>query len=138
MKAAVIIVLSAVLAAGCHTPEPYRPESVTAMKPGFGVMIANFKYVPGTSEFPQSQVIEDAKYTAERLAAVGYQPFIVYTGGNEASLGVRASSHLLAEALAREINRVQKIDLGDGNIISVPSTRIVNLAELKVGALSEL
>ena len=52
------------------------------MPPGYGVIVANFAYHPGESSFPREQILADAKYTAERLEAKGYQSFIVYCGGN--------------------------------------------------------
>jgi len=121
-------------AAGCAHDKAYEKESVTAMQPGFGVMVATFRYVPGESKFDRQQILTDAKYAAGRLRAQGYESFVVYAGGDTARVGIRASSHHLAEALQKEFKSKGRISLGDGNTIPVADIEVKNIAELKLGA----
>ena len=109
-----------------------RPaRDVKELSPGYGVMVATFRYVPGTSTFPQSQVAADAASAAGRLLKVGYQSFTVRQGPDCVRVGLRVSTHSLAIALRRQIDQAGRIDLGGGERLRVPETEIVNLAELK-------
>lgn len=140
-ESAILAILVSVICCaffGCETNKTVGPLSVKQVPPGYGVMVASFKYVPSESKYPQGQVIYDAKYCASRLAAVGYESFIVYKGGNWARVGVRAPSHSIAEARKRQIDHDGFIDLKDGNKLKVPYSEIVNLAELAPGTVEEI
>ncbi len=129
-----VFCIAAVLAAGCAGEDPYQARNVTTMQPGYGVVLATFKYVPGESKFAPSQVASDARYAADRLALLGYQSFFVYDGSYAAKVGVRASSMSLAQALKKDFERRGSIKLGDGNSIPVANVEITNIAELKLKA----
>lgn len=127
------LLLVAAVAAGCVRYERIaRVRDVRDLPPGYAVMLATFEYVPGQSTFDRSQVVEDAYYIAGRLSVVGYQSFVADDGENRIRVGARASTHAMARALQREIERTGTIDLGDGNKLSVPEPAIINLAELKM------
>lgn len=134
----VVIALACALALGCAQTKGRETKTVKQMPPGYGVIVANFAYHPGESSFTREQILADAKYTAERLEAKGYQSFIVYCGGNTAQVGVRASTNSIAQSFKRQIDLVGKIDLGDGKVLPVPKTEIVNLAELQPGAVEKI
>lgn len=138
MRLASIALVIAFVVAGCATEEPIEPKTVKQMPPGYGVMVTNFKYVPGQSKFSKDQILYDAKYCAGRLSAIGYQAFIVYSGGNVARVGIRASSSHIAESLKKQIDRTGVIDLKDGRKLKVYKTEIVNLAELQLGTVEEI
>jgi len=136
MRPIALTVILAILAAGCATTKGYSEKSVTAMPPGYGVMIATFQFVPGKSAFSQSQIVKDAKYAVDRLAARKYDAFIVYSGGNTARVGIHEPTHAAAEALKRQLETKGSISLGDGRTIVVRDAEIVNIAELSLHALS--
>jgi hypothetical protein len=129
--AAAIVIL---VAAGCASDKTYSDKSVTKMQPGFGAIVATFKYIPGESAFPPAQILTDAKYLTGRLSAIGREPFIVYTGGNTALVGIRASSHRLAEALKAELESKKSLALGDGNTLPITTVEIKNISELQLYA----
>jgi hypothetical protein len=141
MRLATLVTLASVVcfvSLGCENSKVQGPPSVKQVPPGYGVMVASFKYVPNESKYPQGQVIYDAKYAASRLSAVGFEAFVVYKGGNWARVGVRAPSHSIAESLKRRIDHDGAIDLKDGNKLKVPYSEIVNLAELQPGTVEEI
>jgi len=132
MRGLAHLFLVAALAGGCVRYERVaRVREVEDLPPGYAVMLADFEYVPGRSEFDRSQVSEDAYYVAGRLCVVGYQSFVAYDGENRVRVGARAATRALARALFREIEQTGSIDLGDGNRLPVPHPEIVNLARLK-------
>ena len=51
---------------------------------------------------------------------------------------MRASTNSIAQSFKRQIDLVGKIDLGDGKVLPVPKTEIVNLAELQPGAVEKI
>lgn len=121
------------IAAGCARYERIaRVHDVRDLPPGYAVMLATFEYVQGQSAFARSQVIEDAHYVAARLSLVGYQSFVAVDGKDRIRVGARASTHAMARALQREIERTGTIDLGDGNKLSIRKPALINLAELKL------
>jgi hypothetical protein len=138
MRRAVAALALAAFVSGCASHGSYSDKSVTRMKPGFGVMVATFTYVPGESTFPESQVLKDAKYTVGRLEANGYEPFIVYSGSHAAQVGIRASSHRLALALKTELDAKKSLSLGDGNSIPIVDAPIKNISELQLHALDRI
>jgi len=134
-RLAFYVVAACVLAAGCAGNKPRVAQSVTAMPPGYGVIVATFRYTAGESSFPQEQIFSDARYLEGRLASRGRQAFIVYGGGNWTSVGFRAATHDEAERAKAAIEAAGTIDLGDGSTLKVPKVEIVNIAELKAYAL---
>lgn len=127
------LLLVGAVAAGCARYERIaRVHDVRDLPPGYAVMLATFEYVPGQSTFDRSQVIEDAYYVAGRLSLVGYQSFVAVDSKDRIRVGARASTHAMANSLQREIERTGRIDLGDGNKLSVPEPTVINLAELKL------
>jgi hypothetical protein len=138
MRTIALTIILAILAGGCTPTKGYSDKSVTAMRPGYGVMVATFQYVPGKSAFSQSQIVKDAEYTVDRLAALRYDAFIVYTGGNTTRVGIHEPTHAAAEGLKRQLEAKGAIALGDGRTIVVRDAEIVNIAELKLRALSTI
>jgi len=108
------------------------------MQPGYGVVVATFRYVPGASKFPQSTVLEEAKIACEALASLKYQSFIAYDGGNVARVGIRAPSHALAQIYKKEFDARGAIDLGGGQVLQLSNVEIINIAELKVRAVERI
>jgi hypothetical protein len=108
MRIAVLALALGFVFAGCVNQQAARPQTAKQMPPGYGVMVTTFKYIPGKSTFPKDQILFDAKYAAGRLSAIGYQAFIVYSGGNTASVGIRASSHQIAVSLQKQIDRTDR------------------------------
>ena len=139
MRFAAFALIVGLLLAGCTGPRRVKPQTAKQMPPGYGVMVTSFKYVPGQSKFPKDQIIYDAKYTASRLSAVGYQAFIVYSGGNTCRVGVRASSHALA-VVAPEADRPRGLHRPQGRAQApqVYKSEIKNLAELQVGTVEDI
>jgi hypothetical protein len=138
MRFTAFVLIAGLFLAGCTNPNAVKPQTAKQMPPGYGIMVTSFKYVPGQSKFPKDQIIYDAKYTASRLSAVGYQAFIVYSGGNTCRVGVRASSHALAVSMQKQIDRAGYIDLKDGRRLQVFKSEIKNLAELQVGTVEDI
>jgi len=138
MRPIALTVILALLAAGCATTKGYSEKSVAVMPPGYGVMIATFQFVPGRSSFSQSQIVKDAGYTVDRLVALKYDAFIVYSGGNTTRVGIHEPTHAAAEALKRQLETKGSIALGDGRTIVIRDAEIVNIAELKLHALGAI
>ena len=138
MRFTLFVAAVGMLLAGCAGPESVRPQTAKQMPPGYGVMLTTFKYVPGQSKFPKDQILYDAKYTAGRLSAIGYQAFIVYSGGNTARVGIRATSHQIAVSLQKQFERAGSIDLKDGRKLKIYKTEVKNLAELQVGTVEDI
>ncbi len=51
---------------------------------------------------------------------------------------MRAASHVDAERIQRQFERTGKIDLGDGRSLPCPKTEVVNIAELRPGAVDRI
>lgn len=138
MRKTLAITFAAVLLAGCARDRAVNARSVTRAREGYGVIMATFKYVPGKSGFPQSQIIKDSEFTCDALAGLGYDPFIVYSGGNIARVGVRASSHALAAAYKKDFEKKGKLNLGNGVELPIVEAEIANIAELKIQASDKI
>jgi hypothetical protein len=137
MKKTLGILLLSVLAAGCAGDKSMSEKSVTRMREGYGVIVATFKY-PGKTEFPRSQIFQDAKFACDALAKLSYEPFIVYDGGNVARVGVRASTFALATAYKKDFEKKGKIYLGNGVELPIVEAEISNIAELKIRASDKI
>ena len=125
------IVLALILLSGCKTTREWRAVEVSEVSPGYGIVVAAFEYVPGKSKFPPYQPREDAEDAAKKLREVGYSSFLVATGKYRVTLAVRASTETLATAIKRSIDSQKHILFADGTKLPVPSTEIINIAELK-------
>ena len=135
MRRLLHLAVLAVAAAGCAGASPERVgvvRDISELPPGYAVMVATFQYVPGASTFPASQVVNDTYYVTERLSALGYQSIMAARDEHYIRVGLRVSSFALARSLKKQIDMKLVIDLGDGNKLRVPETKIINLAELKV------
>lgn len=111
-------------------------RDVGEMPPGYGVMVATFRYYPGASDFAPSQVRADAEYVTRRLSARGYESFVV-EGADCAHVGVRASTYDMAASLKESIEAAGVVDLGDGERLPVGEVGVFNLAELKISGVPE-
>ena len=137
MTRVLLTVVTLLALAGCATNKYYE-KNVTNMQPGYGVMVATFKYAPGVSAFPQSAVLKDAKFTCDALTALRYQSFVVYNGGDTARVGIRASSHALALAYKKDFDSRGKIYLGGDVTLPVAGAEIVNITELRLDAAEKI
>jgi hypothetical protein len=131
-------IAACMLTTSCANSKRIDNRSVTTMAPGYGVIVATFRYVPGESRFPREQVFSDAKYLADRLTALGRESFIVTSGGTWASVGFRVPTHDVAETTKRSLEARGRLDLGDGRTLDVSHVEVANIAELKRYALDEV